>query len=281
MKRNKITTIIATLMLVLFAGCEKESTDNIHVSKSNIQHSYYFLEENFIQNIMDEYGIDILELSQSSLIRDLAQNILKTLASSNVIGQTKNDISDYQISQLQSLLSAIQDAYNNGDENELFSLYESLCALCHDIDGFIFQESEYGFELFTYNQSQNPVYIPISFMEHSQITAKELYFDITHQYPNFDALDYNTQWNVIAAAIYCNIAQEKTTNPNDKEECLNEALRMYAVSMTAATAAYEAALIGCGFSGPGVVGCVILASSTYGVAMAVAAWQYKRAVKRC
>lgn len=137
MKRNKITTIIATLMLVLFAGCEKESTDNIHVS------------------------------------------------------------------------------------------------------------------------------------------------EITHQYPNFDALDYNTQWNVIAAAIYFNIAQEKTTNPNDKEECLNEALRMYAVSMTAATAAYEAALIGCGFSGPGVVGCVILASSTYGVAMAVAAWQYKRAVKRC
>jgi hypothetical protein len=70
-------------------------------------------------------------------------------------------------------------------------------------------------------------------------------------------------------------------NAKDKPSCLQGARNDYAISCVAATATLEAGLIGCAFSGPGAGACCAIAGASYGVAMGVAYWQYRRAVARC
>lgn len=129
-----------------------------------------------------------------------------------------------------------------------------------------------------------PYTSPMAFMKASKEDADQLYLEIKREYPSFDTLNDVVKQTIVAAAVYqnyCNMSDSKETNPSDKERCLKEAQRTYAESLCVATATYQAALMGCGLSGPGLTPCIIIASSSYGVSVAVASWQYKRAVKRC
>lgn len=278
---KKIALVFPILLIFAFIGCEKEENRNSKIVQSECNNPQYnFLNENFIQDILEKYEIDIVSLSNTTYINELAQITINSIKEGVEFDQASGEISDFQINQLQSLYSALQIAYNNDDEL-FFLTYESFCAICHQIDGFIFQESEYGFELFTYNQTQNPINIPTPFMEHMDLLASELSTHFIQQNGNFYKLDPTLQNNIIASAIYYKVLQSKETNPNDNEECLKEALRMYAASMTAAMAIYQAELIGCSASGPAIPACLALATASYGVSVAVASWQYNRAVKRC
>ncbi len=237
-----------------------------------------------LQFLINKTGIDIFRIANLPSVQSFSKRTFNTHKEGSTLVNTKAEISDYQIAQLQSLNSAIQQAFNNGNERMGYILYDSLCALCHSIGGFVFQENEYGFETFMYSDIEAPVYIPMAFMKASKEDADQLYLEIKREYPSFDTLNDVVKQTIIAAAVYqnyCNISDSKETNPSDKERCLKEAQRTYAESLCVATATYQAALMGCGLSGPGLTPCIIIASSSYGVSVAVASWQYKRAVKRC
>lgn len=283
MKKNIFLLVIIGL---LFYCCEKDNSKESQIVEYDSHESYNFAfaDEGYISDILDKFGIDIVKLAKMPSIQDISISTINTLEEGSLSEQSKGEISDYQMSQLQSIYSAMQIAFDSGDESQGFILYDSLCSVCHTIGGFIFHESEYGFELFTYDTSKAPIYIPVDFTEASIIHADAIYNELRASYPSFDNLDKTTQSDILAAAIYYNynnMSLDKTTNPNDKEECLNEALRMYAVSLSAATATYEASLIACGCTGPGVGACVAVASGCYAVSVGVASWQYHRAVKRC
>jgi hypothetical protein len=222
-------------------------------------------------------GIDIYNLSKSDEIKERAETNRKIMNEVERLLDTKGELTEEKLEQLQNLQEAIEAAYAANNDNEVLRLFETFCTICKTIDGFIFSVNEFGWETFTFTFDTDLAYAYFEDDVHIAITLME---EIEAGYPSFASLPEKTQIEIIAAAIYVNM-QSLGTKDHSITDCRKEAAAMLAVSLSTATALYEASLIGCAFSGPAAPGCCALASAGYGVSVGVSMWQYRRAVRRC
>ena len=268
-KRNiKLLIVLLTVALVtsvsIFYACKKEEKIINNPIVENHEKNY----EDHIKELITTTGIDIYELRKLDKIRKIADVPREIMSVATEASLTKGEFTEAKLEQMQNLLAAI---YAASTDNAILALYESFCNICMTIDGF---QMNNGIAIFNYDPAN-----PFIGFEKEMLAASVLYEEIGNSYSSFPSLPQETQIEIIAAAIYLNLQNNNTKGP--VEDCRNEALRMYAVTASLATADLTGSLVGCAFTGPGAGACCAIAGAKYGVTMGVGYWQYKRAIKKC
>lgn len=291
---------LVLILIVTLCSCNKEKVVmQLNIKKETNRDSHnndilsmlqYMTEDeynNYVKNLIKETGVDVIQLSKSHTIDKIIDKPMQLFNSLSQINDAKSPLllggtlTEDKIESLQALYNNIQLSYNQGNENEVLILYQEFIQLCNTIDGFIISTGEFGIQTLYYNEEQ--VDFPTDYLQAEMNNAANCIDEVSDNYPNFKNLSDNQKIEVLAAAATNKISQ----NINDakyystEDECKNEAARMYALSMGAATATYEAALIGCALSVVAAPSCVAIASASYGVAVAVASYQLHRAWKIC
>ena len=289
MKRHiKLLTVLLAVALVtgvvIFYACEKEKIINpiegTHVTgthhEATVETKDY---DAYIEELMTSTGIDIYKLSELEEVKKMADKQLQMTSALTAISQTKGELTEEKLTQLESLRNAINVAYTNGNEYEALRLFESFCAICRTIDGFIFNVNEYGLQTFTYAPDKEPLSLPITQMEAEKVNAIALFEEVNNN-PQFSSLQETAKMEILTAAIYLNM---KNNVPKDYSvsDCKRAAWEDYAFALAGATLGLEFALHLCIGTGPAAVACVGGAFACYGVAVAWATWGYKRALRRC
>jgi len=270
LRRNiKLLTVLIVVSLVvgvsIFYACKKEESIPI-VNNTDIPENPAKDYNAHIEELIAMTGIDIYDLSTLGEIRKIAdaqRNIMNKLIEPSL---TKGEFTEEKLAQMEVLLAAINAA---SSDSEILSLYQSFCNICATIDYFHINEN--GIPIFVFD--------PNAFSQNTSV-AVELIKEIENSCLSFPSLPPDIQIEIIAAAIYLNMQNSESKKPS-YEDCKNEALRMYAVTASLATASLQAGLISCAASGPGAPACCATAGAIYGVAMGVGYWQYRRAIKRC
>jgi hypothetical protein len=273
-KRNikLFTALLAVALIVsvsIFNACKKEN--NIPLVNSTNTMEFPAKDYNtYIEDLMVTTGIDIKKLSKLDEIRKIANVQREIIAVAIETSNSKGEFTEEKLEQMQNLLEAIYAASN---DDEILTLYDSYCAICTTINFFHINGD--GIPLFTFDPNN-----PFVVTEPAVVLIEKI---ITN-YPQFPSLSEETQIDIIAAAIFLDVQEfldidpEKTPNQAD---CKKAAAQDYAVTASVATATLQAGLMGCAFSGPAAGACCAIAGASYGVAMGVGYWQYKRAVARC
>ena len=165
--------------------------------------------------------------------------------------------------------------------SDVLALYQEFIQLCNTIDGFIISTGEYGIQTISYNEGQ--IDFPIYYLQAEMNNAANCIDEISDNYPDFKNLSDNQKIEVLAAAATIKILQNINESKyfSTEDECKKEAARMFALTMGAATAVYQAELIACAFTVIGAPTCIAMASASYGVTAAVASYQLHRAQKKC
>jgi hypothetical protein len=260
--------------ITIFNACKKEEITNSLTNDPIVEENFIKNYEVYIKELMNKTGIDIYKLSESDRIKERSVTIQQIMYDAESTLETKGAITEEMITQLESLRDAIRTAYMTNNENEVFRLFEAFCTICRGINGFIFSTNEYGWETFTFN----PNIAVYSYFEVAVSDAIALIEDTEANNPLFAYLPEETQIELIAAAMYVNMQH---IGAKESPDCRKEAAAMYAVSLSVATATMQYGLISCAFSGPGAAACCAGVAAVYGVEVAIASWQFHRALKRC
>lgn len=281
MKRSKLFTLLLVVTLAtiatLFHACQKDEITNNSDIAEFIEKDY----DAYIEELMANTGIDVYELSKLDEVQKTSNKQLALMNTTAAMFDIKGDWTEEILYQLQDLANAIDAAYVAGDEDEVFRLFESFCAICMTIDGFIFEMNEYGVQTFTYNPNQAPILIPALFIEAEMRDAALLIEEVENNYPLYSTLPVLTQKEVLAAALFVNVLNNIETKNYSVSDCEKAAQADYAIAMAGCIVGLEIAMHGCIFSGPTVGACIATAFAGYGVAVGFATWGYRRALKRC
>lgn len=243
--------------------------------------------DDYLKNLINETGVDVIKLSKLQTIDKIIEkpiNLFNRLSQTNDIKSPlplDGTLTEEKIESLQTLCNNIQFSYNHGNESEVLALYQEFIQLCNTIDGFIISTGEYGIQTISYNEGQ--IDFPVDYLQAEMNNAANCIDEISDNYPDFKNLSDNQKIEVLAAAATIKILQNINESKyfSTEDECKNEAARMFALNMGAATAVYQAELILCAFTVIGAPTCVAMASASYGVAVAVASYQLHRARKKC
>lgn len=241
----------------------------------------------YLNNLIQQTGIDVYKISKSEALTKVLD---KTMISFKVLNESTHlksplpyaeTLTEEKIEQLRLLAENMDAYYSQGDEYNTLLLYVDFCSICNTIDGFTFNTSNYGVQ--TIDFDENSITYPTVFLQEEVDNAASWINEISEKYPVYKTLPEDKQQEILAASATIKIKQEISERKyySEYDDCKEEAVNMFALSMGAATACYETALIGCAFTVVGAPGCIAIASSTYAVACAVAAYQYHRAIKRC
>jgi hypothetical protein len=295
MKRNlKLFTVLLAVLLAgesIFYACQKEEIKNQTVNNTETvecieTETVEYVEKDYeiqIEELMTNTGIDIYKLSELDEVKTVADKQLRIINEATAMVQTKGELTEDKLTQLQNIAKAINNASATGNNYEVLRLYESLCILCKTINGFIIDLNQYGLQTFTYDPNKASLQLPIVWMEVEKTTALTLIKAIETQTPNFTTLTVPVQVQVVAATISTAVLRSITATKgfSTVADCEHEAKLQYAISMGVATAGYQASLMNCAFAGPGAPACVAVASAAYAVTIAVTTWQYNRALRKC
>lgn len=284
MKRIIVTILSIFFTLAIFTGCEKESMrfDSENQTAFLLSDICQMSEEEYdayLIDLMNRTGIDVYSVSKLNSIGVLAQQCMQIYESFDEI-PTRGSITQEKINRLQYLSDQMQIEEENGNDEAVMQYFEEFCSICSTIDGFVFNMNENGQETLTIDESQISVTLPVGYIEQQKIDAMNLVSEIKAEYPPFDDLSQDEKVEIIAASIFIRNSQV-TPKSWSVSDCKKEAQRMLALTLSTATATYEAGLIGCTVSAIGIGVCVAIASASYGVAVGVAYYQYHRAIDNC
>ena len=231
-----------------------------------------------VQPTMTSY-MDGKYLSKEDIMNEIGSSIVFNYFAND--NQPKYDISEELINRMQELADSIQMFYSLGQEYEVLNLYQNFCQLCNSIPGFSVNSSNYGVQTISFDD--HIVDFPTDYLQAEMNLAQEVINGISERYPSYNSLSPATQVEVLAASLVVKIKEDiaQTKQTSNRDACLQAAREDLAIGLSAATATYEAGLIGCAASAAAAPGCVALASASYGVACGVCWWQYRRAKKRC
>ena len=284
MKKLVLITLSFFTLFVTFYSCEKETMK--HHSEDSTSSSLYDIcqmsEEEYnvyLNNLMNRTGIDVYSVSELYSIGIASQQCMQLYESFDS-NPTRGSITQEKINRLQYLSNQMQIDEENGNDEAVLQNFEEFCSICSTIDGFVFNMNENGQEILTIDESQISVTLPVTYIEQQKIDAINLFSEISEKHPNFDNLSKDEKVEIVAASIYLRNNQI-TPKSWSVADCKKEAQRMLALSLSTATATYEAGLIACTASVAGIGVCIAVTSAIYGVTVAVAYYQYRRAIDIC
>ena len=172
----------------------------------------------------------------------------------------KGALTDEKAAQIKNLSLSIQTEYNRGNYEKVYTLYESLCAICMTIDGFIPGINEYGLQTFTYDINKEPVQLPIVYMDAEKATAVAFVGAIQASTPQFSTLSPPVQTQVMAATIYVGVQRSTMLSKVTSLTCRQQAKKDYDSEMSVIKAAYISGMAGCALLTVGVAPCAIVAT---------------------
>lgn len=280
MKKIIYLTLVAFFVGFFSTGCEKQEAirQNDDYNKPDKAYTYDNIEEyeQGIDKLINETGIDIYEISLFESTSKIADQIRPVLTVE--IEEEKGGLTTEILNQIEYYESAINEAYNQGNENMTWLLFDSLCALCGSIDGFIISYDENGWISYTYDAESDPIMIPPQFHAIPQ-QVDCLKEDVKGAYTTFSLLSQEKQNEVIIAAIYLNLS--KFQNKEKPQDCKERASRILALDLSATTVLHTARMISCLATGPLLSICEAAAFAMYAATIARQVKLYHDRVKRC
>ena len=286
MKKIKILTISLVVTLVvasvsIFYACEKEKiTDNLPGPTTN--NSMVKDYDAYIEELIASTGIDIYALSQLEEVQKVADKQLRMMNAATATLQTKGELTEEKLIQMQNLGNAINAAYKAGNDYEVLRLYESLCAIFMTIDGFIPDMKVSGVQTFTYDPNKVPIQIPLTYMQTQQVAAVALVGAVQATTPQFTTLAPPVQTQVVAATVF--VSAQRTmmaAKGYSTEDCQRQAHQAYNETIGVAYGTFIVALGICAATAAGAPVCAAAAAASFGVAAALAGFQLNRALRRC
>lgn len=278
---NNILLILAILFAGLnFAGCEKEKNtiEDRQVPKTLVAMTEEEL-SSYITDIANTTGIDLHRISDLQCMDKLSQYNVKLIKHCVNNANAKGVMTEEKISILTNLAQAIKTAYSEGRLSDALELYNEFCSVCSSIDGFIINSNDFDLQTISFDESHIPISVPYNYLNNERQQAENFFVEIEESVPGFWNLQEETRINIVAVALY--LRSQDNNKYFSYEDCELEARRMLALDLALATAFYEAALLSCAATGPAALGCIAVASATYGVSVGVSYYQYERAVENC
>lgn len=287
MKKILILAFVAMFASIMITGCEKEHriiTEDKIETYGNLDEILNMSDEEYneyVKELIERTGVDIYELSKIKEVKDVINTAIKSYTYYICNDLPKLTLSDAVIDRMQELADSIRYQYSVGNEYEVLILYQEFCQLCNSIPGFSVNTGDYGIQTIIFDD--RVVDFPTEYLQTEVDQAQAMIDGIINVYPSYNTLSPSTQIEVLTASIYVKIKENITDvkQASDYESCMQAAREDLAISLSTATALYEAALIGCAASAVAAPACVASASAAYGVSCGVSWWLYKRAIKRC
>ena len=278
---KKIIYLALTAVFIFFStSCKKQEVirQNDDYSKSDKAYTYTNIEEyeQGIDTLINETGIDIYEISRFESTNKIANQIRPVLTVE--IEEEKGGLTIEILNEIEYYEYAINEAYNQGDENLTWSLFGSLCTLCGSIDGFIISYDENGWMSYTYEAGSDPIMIPPQFYAIPQ-QVDYLKEDVKEAYTTFSMLSQEKQNEVIIAAIYLNLS--KFQNKEKPQDCKERAYRILALDLSITTILHTTRMISCLATGPLISICEAAAFAVYVATIARQVKLYHDRVKKC
>ena len=287
MKKIRILTISLVVTLVagasIFYACEKEKiTDNLLGPTTN--NSMVKDYDAYIEDLIASTGIDIHVLSQLEEVQKVADKQVKMMNAATATLQTKGQLTEEKAAQIQRLAQSMQIEYDKGNHTKVLTLYESLCAICMSIDGFMSGVNEHGLQTVTYDPDKDPFLLPVTYMETEKSNAVALVKAIETTTPQFAVLPSPVKVEVVAATLYLNIQSApmiRGLNLADVAACKKSAKTRLVVSLTAATALYITGAALCTGTFIAILACEGVAYAGYITATTGAISLHKSRVRLC
>ena len=280
MKKIIHLTLIAVSIVFFLTGCKKQEVvrQNDDYRKSDKAYTYENIEEfeQGIDRLINETGIDIYEISKFESTNKIADQIRPVLTVEFEEG--KGGLTIEILNEIEYYEAAINEAYNQGDENLTWSLFGSFCTLCGNIDGFIISSNENGWLSYTYDAGSDPIMIPPQFHAVPQQVGY-LKEDVKKAYTTFSNLSQEIQDEVITAAIYLNLS--KFQGKEKPQDCKERAYRILALDLSATTVLHTTKMISCLATGPFISICEAAAFAIYAATIARQVKLYRDRVKKC
>lgn len=292
MKRISLLIMsVVALCAIAFVGCEKENHEN---AASNLQQfsqvslfdEAMFLKsegqyDDYVKKLGEATGIDIEEISMLPSIMEFSQINVNVINCSF----TRGALTEAKMEKIKYYNSKIQEA-NGYDNYELvLQYYDSLCAVCRTIDGFVLGTSEYGLDTISFDE--NTLALPINEMNTYMELCENIECELSTR-DNYNSLTNEEQKEVKVAAMYVGIMNAYMTPKmcETYEGCLNQAAGKRAVAIAQASVEFSAgaattcaALARLGTL-PGVA-CIAAFMAKYASDVADAQGNYKRDVELC
>ena len=287
MKKIKFFAIGLAIALIagvaIFYACSKdkeETVNNLATHEATVEEKDYEVQ---IEDLIATTGIDIYKLSE---LKEVKKVVDKQIQMRNTLiamenATEKGALTDEKAAQIKNIAQSIQTEYNKGNYAKVYTLYESLCAICKTIDGFIPGINEYGLQTFTYDINKEPVQLPITYMETEKASTIAFVGAIQASTPQFVTLSPPVQTQVMAATIYVGVQRSMIGAKVQYMTCRERAKKDYDGDMALIKAAYIAAMAGCGVSTLAVAPCAIIATGVMIYASVGARETYGYRVKLC
>lgn len=177
--------------------------------------------DDYVKKLGEATGIDIEEISCLPSVMQLSQSSINMINYS-FSGNTRGALTEQKMGKIRYYNSKIQEEDGYGNELLVLQYYDSLCAVCRTISGFVFGMNEYGLE--TISVDENNLTLPINEMN----AYVELYENIECELSTRDGYNNLTeeeQKEVKEAALYVCIKDSSMTPKmcETYEGCINTA----------------------------------------------------------
>lgn len=288
MKKIIISFVLLLVASFAFQGCEKEKqikkTENI--TSANPQQNNLADDididayETYISELSEATGIDIYEASTYESVCKAAKRQEKILNFAEY-NDTKGALTEETVNRIKNLNNAIQNAYEQGNESLAWSLFDELCSICRNIDGFIFSTDENGWEVVTYDPSQDPVLVPVFQMQAIQTEITDIENELYDRNPSYKNLPADTKNELVKATLYVNLTQKNFKEQYDPEACKKSAHRKLAVALAGHSIAYTFGAAGCAGTALAVGLCEAAAFAIYMSNVSEAIDLYHARVRLC
>jgi hypothetical protein len=278
--KKLLVTLLGVVIVggAIFHACKKEDKVFVNNDVNKVQ-KCILVEYEEIDNLIEQTGININDLSNASYINDVASAIwtdMETL-------MTKEPLSIESLNEMQNLTVQLNFANDAGDYNGILSFSMQFSEIVNNNIGFFHNNNMYDLQDFEYN---GQIYsLPIQYMEDMQEQAISLWEGINADYSNFENLNSDLQIEVISIALLLNLETryDLPLEPTQLETCTRSAGISLTVALTAATAVYTAGLAGCSaYVHPVAIGgCMLYVTGVYGYACYSAYDTYATKVENC
>ena len=293
MKRISLLIIsVIALCAIAFVGCEKENHENNvasnlqQFSQVSLFDEAMFLKsegqyDDYVKKLGEATGIDIEEISMLPSIMEFSQININMINCSF----SRGALTEAKMNKIEYYNNKIQEA--SGSENYGLALqyYDSLCAVCRTIDGFILGTNEYGLD--TISIDENSFTLPINEMNTYVGLCENIECELSTR-ENYNSLTGEEQREVKVAALYVSIMNASMTPKmcETYEGCLRHAAGTRAALLAEASVAFDLAMITtcaplAAAGGYGALLCAIAEGAVYAVAVCRIQSGYKRDVELC
>ena len=233
--------------------------------------------DDYVKKLGEATGIDIEEISCLSSVMQLSQSSIMMMNNSCTRGGLTNEKKEkiaYYNTKIQ-----YYDAQN--EPTLVLQYYDSLCAVCRTIDGFVFGTNEHGLDTISLNENSIVLNLPFEEMHGYVEYAEEIKEELQTK-DNYNNLPDDVKQEIIEASLYVAInnglTKEKMCQPTD---CYQTARNWLAAKLAGATVLYIVAAAACAGTLVAVLACEAVAAAGYASACSDAITIYEYEINEC